>query len=140
MEYTIAKVFYQQLVHDTLSLDLLPSYSNLLPCACIATSLVRQQHEEARKFYALFHAQSSGDPYAIFHVVFWHVFIFCAPRGQARSPWGQVRIPFENFTTISLVFSYIPHHLDLALEDSVGHSTCMSVLARRKAIMGWLVG
>ena len=28
------------------------------------------------------------------------------------------------------VFSYLPHHLDLALEDSVGHSTCMSVLAR----------
>ena len=24
------------------------------------------------------------------------------------------------------VFSYLPHHLDLALEDSVGHSTCMS--------------
>ena len=38
------------------------------------------------------------------------------------------------------VFSYLPHHLDLALEDSVGHSTCMSVLARRRAIMGWLVG
>ena len=38
------------------------------------------------------------------------------------------------------VFSYLPHHLDLALEDSVGHSTCMSVLARRRAIVGWLVG
>ena len=38
------------------------------------------------------------------------------------------------------VFSYLPHHLDLALEDSVGHSTCMSVLERRRAIMGWLVG
>ena len=38
------------------------------------------------------------------------------------------------------VFSYLPHHLDLASEDSVGHSTCMSVLARRRAIMGWLVG
>ena len=37
------------------------------------------------------------------------------------------------------VFSYLPHHLDLALEDSVGHSTCMSVLARHRAIMGWLV-
>ena len=38
------------------------------------------------------------------------------------------------------VFSYfLPHHVDLALEDSVGHSTCMSVLARRWAIMGWLV-
>ena len=33
------------------------------------------------------------------------------------------------------VFSYLPHHLDLASEDSVGHSTCMSVLARRRAIM-----
>ena len=38
------------------------------------------------------------------------------------------------------VFSNLPHHLDLASEDSVGHSTCMSVLARRRAIMGWLVG
>ena len=38
------------------------------------------------------------------------------------------------------VFSYLPHHLDLALEDSVDHSTCMSVLARRRTIMGWLVG
>ena len=36
------------------------------------------------------------------------------------------------------VFSYLAHHLDL--EDSVGHSTCMSVLARRRTIMGWLVG
>ena len=34
------------------------------------------------------------------------------------------------------VFSYLLHHLDLALEDSVGHSTCMSVLARRSAITG----
>ena len=32
------------------------------------------------------------------------------------------------------VFSYLPHHLDLALEDSVGHSTCMSVLGRRRII------
>ena len=38
------------------------------------------------------------------------------------------------------VFSYLPHHLDLALEESVRDSTCMSVLARRRAIMGWLVG
>ena len=37
------------------------------------------------------------------------------------------------------VFSYLPHHLDLAPEDSVGHSTCMSVLARRRAIMRRLV-
>ena len=36
-------------------------------------------------------------------------------------------------------FSYLPHHLDLASEDSVGHSTCMSVLARRRAIMGSIV-
>ena len=34
------------------------------------------------------------------------------------------------------VFLYLPHHLDLASEDLVGHSTCMSVLARRRAIMG----
>ena len=26
------------------------------------------------------------------------------------------------------VFAHLPHHLDLASEDSVGHSTCMSVL------------
>ena len=38
------------------------------------------------------------------------------------------------------VFSYLPHHLDLALEHSGGHSTCMSVLARRRAMMGWCVG
>ena len=38
------------------------------------------------------------------------------------------------------VFSYLPHHLDLALEDSVGHSTCMGVLTRRRAIMGLGVG
>ena len=25
------------------------------------------------------------------------------------------------------VFSYLPHHLDLASEDSVGHSTCKCV-------------
>ena len=37
------------------------------------------------------------------------------------------------------VFSYLPHHLDLASEDSVGHSTCMSVLARRGAIVGFIV-
>ena len=38
------------------------------------------------------------------------------------------------------VLFYLPHHLDLALsEDSVGHSTCMSVLARRRAIMGSIV-
>ena len=37
------------------------------------------------------------------------------------------------------VFLYLPHHPDLASEDSVGHSTCMSVLARRRAIMGSIV-
>ena len=37
------------------------------------------------------------------------------------------------------VFAYLPHHLDLASEDSVGHSTCMGVLARRRAIMGSIV-
>ena len=37
------------------------------------------------------------------------------------------------------VFSYLPRHLDLASEDSVGHSTCMSVLARRRAIVGSIV-
>ena len=46
--------------------------------------------------------------------------------GMAISPTGGV-------------FSYSPHHLDLASEDSVGHSTCMSVLARRRAIMGSIV-
>ena len=38
------------------------------------------------------------------------------------------------------VFSYSPHHLHLTLEDSVGHCTCMSVLARRRAIMGLGLG
>ena len=38
------------------------------------------------------------------------------------------------------LFSYLLHHLDLALEDSVGHGTCMSVLARRRAIMGLGLG
>ena len=37
------------------------------------------------------------------------------------------------------VLLYLPHHLDLASEDSVGHSTCMSVLARRRAIMESIV-
>ena len=37
------------------------------------------------------------------------------------------------------ILLYLPHHLDLASEDSVGHSTCMSVLARRRAIMGSIV-
>ena len=37
------------------------------------------------------------------------------------------------------VFSYLPHHLNLASEDSVGHSTCMTVLARRRDIMGSIV-
>ena len=53
---------------------------------------------------------------------FYHVFVI----GMAISPTGGV-------------FSYLPHHLDLASEDSVGHSTCMSVLARRRAIMGSIV-
>ena len=51
----------------------------------------------------------------------------------------KLEMPFFH-TRSGGVFSYLPHHLDLALEDSVGHSTCMSVLARRRAIMGWLVG
>ena len=38
------------------------------------------------------------------------------------------------------LFSYLLHHLDLALEDSVGHSTCMNLLARRRAIMGLGLG
>ena len=48
---------------------------------------------------------------------------------------GEIAIPFIYHT--GRVFSYLPHHLNLALEDSVGHSTCMSVLARLRAIMGW---
>ena len=46
--------------------------------------------------------------------------------GMAISPTGGVLF-------------YLPHHLDLASEDSVGHNTCMSVLARRRAIMGSIV-
>ena len=33
-------------------------------------------------------------------------------------------------------FPNLPHHLDLASEGTVGHSIRMSVLARRRAIMG----
>ena len=47
-------------------------------------------------------------------------------NGMAISPSGGV-------------FSYLLHHLDLVSKDSVGHSTCMSVLARRRAIMGSIV-
>ena len=43
------------------------------------------------------------------------------------------------FTSTGGVFIYLPHHLDLASEDSVGHGTCMSVLARLRAIMGSIV-
>ena len=46
--------------------------------------------------------------------------------GMAISPTGGV-------------LSYLPHHLDFASEDSVGHSTYMSVVARRRAIMGSIV-
>ena len=48
---------------------------------------------------------------------------------------------FKNTAILSTggVLLYLPHHLDLASEDSVGHSTCMSVLARRRAIMGSIV-
>ena len=37
------------------------------------------------------------------------------------------------------VFFYLPHNPDLASEDSIGHSTCMSMLARRRAITGSIV-
>ena len=50
--------------------------------------------------------------------------------------------PNPRYTAISPTggeISYLPHHLDLASEDSVGHSTCMSVLARGRAIMGSIV-
>ena len=52
--------------------------------------------------------------------------------------------PSDCFNEIAIyptggVLLYLPHHLDLASEDSVGHSTCMSVLARRRAIMGSIV-
>ena len=54
-------------------------------------------------------------------------FVFCLYFfGMAIAPTGGV-------------FSYLPHHLDLASEDSVCHSTCMSTLARRRAIMGSIV-
>ena len=51
---------------------------------------------------------------------------FVKLSGMAISPTGGV-------------FSYLPHHLDLASENSVGHSTCMSVLARRRVIIGSIV-
>ena len=48
---------------------------------------------------------------------------------------------FSNTAILSTggVLLYLPHHLDLASEDSVGHSTCISVLVRRRAIMGSIV-
>ena len=49
------------------------------------------------------------------------------------------KVPKWLFTT-PVGYSLIPHHLDLALEDSVGHSTCMSVSARRRAMMGLGLG
>ena len=82
-----------------------------------------------------------------------------AATGTAESPhrWGKYHTyptgknpPTTQPLTLTLtlgtaisptrgVFSYLPHHLDLASEDSVGHSTCMRVLARRRAIMGSIV-
>ena len=82
-----------------------------------------------------------------------------AVTGTAESPhrWGKYHTyptaknpPTTQMLTLTLtlgtaisptrgVFSYLPHHLDLASEDSVGHSTCMSVLARRGAIVGSIV-
>ena len=82
-----------------------------------------------------------------------------AATGTAESPhrWGKYHTyptaknpPTTQPLTLTLtlgtafsptrgVFSYLPHHLDLASEDSVGHSTCMSVLARRGAIIGSIV-
>ena len=53
-----------------------------------------------------------------------------------------MRSDFSFYTAILStggVLLYLPHDLDLASEDSVGHSTCMSVLARRRAIMGSIV-
>ena len=49
--------------------------------------------------------------------------VYYIVSGMAISPTGGV-------------FSYLPHHLDLASEASIGHSTCMNVLVRRRAIMG----
>ena len=56
--------------------------------------------------------------------------------GQAIS--GSTTVYYYNTVILSTggVLLYVPHHMDLASEDSVGHSTCMSVLARRRAIMG----
>ena len=80
-----------------------------------------------------------------------------AATGTAESPhrWGKYHTyptaknpPTTQPLTLTLgtaisptrmVFSYLPHHLDLASEESVGHSTCMSVLARRGAIVGFIV-
>ena len=82
-----------------------------------------------------------------------------AATGTAESPhrWGKYHTypiaknpPTTQPLTLTLtlgtaisptrgVFSYLPHHLDLGSEDSVGHSTCMRVLARRRAIMRSIV-
>ena len=66
-------------------------------------------------------------------------------QGFSIENWGKMKPTHLKKIEMAIyhtggVFSYLPHHLDLALEDSVGHSTCMSVLARRRAITRWLVG
>ena len=67
-------------------------------------------------------------------------FFFVSPfwRGVGRSFKDTIKNGMA-LSPAGGVFSYLPHYLDLASEDSVGHSTCMSVLARRKAIMGSIV-
>ena len=49
--------------------------------------------------------------------------------GQSRS-WSaeQGKKTGVDVSPTGGVFPYLPHHLDLASEDSVGHSTCKSVL------------
>ena len=69
------------------------------------------------------------------------VYIFCDSRSKKEiSRLAVVGIIYGMaISPTGGVFSYLPHHLDLASEDSVGHSTCMSVLARRRAIVGSIV-
>ena len=70
---------------------------------------------------------TTSSPLVLLKSILINIYILCKKNRNGYFPhrWGI------------LLFT---HHLDLALEDSVGHSTCLSVLARRRVIMGWLVG
>ena len=76
------------------------------------------------------------------HEQVWQPYAVDPSYSAINSRSRQLRIDYFMNTAILFtggVLLYLRHHLDLASEDSVGHSTCMSVLARRRAIMGSIV-